>query len=58
MFNSGYNVLLSRMIGLNNFIHYSHCQVVQLLQLTPLLMKAFTTIIPKHIVCPYVRFSE
>jgi len=45
-------------IGLNNFIQYSHCQVVQLFRLTPLLVKAFTTIVPKHIVCSCVRFSD
>ena len=50
--------LRSTVIGLNNFIAYSHCQAKQLFQLTPLLIKVFTTIIPKLIVCPCVRFSE
>ena len=31
---SDYNVLLSKVIALNNFIQYSHCQVVQLFPLT------------------------
>jgi len=49
MFSSAdYNVLGSTVSGLKNFIQYSHCQVVRLFRLTPLLMKAFTTIIPKH----------
>jgi len=49
MFSStDYIVLRSTAIGLNNFIQYSRCVVVQLFRLTPLLIKAFTTIIPKH----------
>jgi len=51
MFSSTiYNVLRSKVSGLNNLIQYSHCQVVQLFRLTLLLIKAFTftTIIPKH----------
>jgi len=39
MFSSDYNVLCSTVIGLNNFIQYILCQVVQLFQLTPLLIK-------------------
>jgi len=30
------------------YIQYSHCHVVQLFRLTPLLTKAFNTIITKH----------
>jgi len=49
MFSStDYNVLRSAVIGMNNIIQYSHCQVVQLFRLTPLLIKAFTTNIPEH----------
>jgi len=48
----------STVIALSNFIQYSHCQAVQLFRLTPVLMKAFTTIIPKHIFCPCGRFSD
>jgi len=36
MLRSDYNILRSTIIALNNFIQYSHCQVVQLLGLTPL----------------------
>jgi len=47
--NGYYNVLCSTVIGLNNFVHYNHCQVVQLFRLTPFIIKAFTTVIPKHV---------
>jgi len=58
MFSSDYNVLRSTVIALNNFIQYIDGRIVQLFPfLTPLLTKAFTTIIPKHIVCPCVRFQ-
>jgi len=52
------NVLRSTVIALNNFIQYSHWQVVQPFRLTPLLIKAFTTIISKNIVHLCVRFSD
>ena len=55
MFSSDYNVLRSTAIGLNNFIQYSRCQAVPLFRLTPFLIKAFTTSIPKHIVCPCIK---
>jgi len=58
MLSSDYNVLHSTVIALNNFIQYSHCQVVQLFRLAPLSTKALTTIISKHIVYPCVRFSD
>jgi len=57
LLSSDYNVVSSTVIALNNFIEHTHCHVVQLFQLTSLLIKAFTTI-TKQIVCPYVRFSE
>jgi len=34
LLSSGYNVLSSKVIALNNYIQYSHCQVVQLFRLT------------------------
>jgi len=49
MFSStDYNVLRSTEFGLNNFIPYSPRKDVQLFRSTPLLMKAFNTIIPKR----------
>ena len=42
MLSSDYNLLCSTVIVLNNFIQYSHCQVVQLFRWTPLLTKALT----------------
>jgi len=56
MFSNDYNILRSAVIGLKNFIQYNHCQVVQLFGLTPFSIKAFTTIIPKHIICPCLVF--
>ena len=47
-------------IALNNFIQYSHCQVVQLFRLMFLSNKnvqSFTTIIPEHIVCLALCFQ-
>jgi len=48
MLSIDYNVLSSTVIALNNFIQYSHCQVVQLFPLTSFLIKAFITIKTKH----------
>jgi len=45
MLSSDYNVLRSTATALNNFIQYSHCQVVQPFQFTHFLIKAFNTII-------------
>ena len=56
LLNSGYHVSVLKVIALNRFIQYSHCQVVQLFRLT-FLSKTFTTIITKPIFCPCVRLS-
>ena len=53
-----HNVLKSKVIALDNFTQYSHCQVVQMLRLKFLLIKAFTTVLTKHIVCSCVGFSD
>jgi len=45
MLGSDYNVLRSMAIALNNFIQYSHCQVVQPFRLPHFLIKALNTII-------------
>jgi len=58
MLSSDYNVVRSTVIALNNFIQYSHCEVVQTFLLTPFLTKAFTTSLSKHIVYPCVRYSD
>jgi len=58
MLRSDYNVLRSTAIALNNFIQYSHCQVVQPFRFTRFLIKAFNTIISKYIVYPCVRLSD
>jgi len=58
MLSSDYKVLRSTVRALNNFIQDSHCQIEQLFPLASLLIKTFTTVIPKHIVCLYVRFPE
>jgi len=52
--SSDYNVVSSTAIAQNNFVQHSHFQVVELFLLTSLIIKAFTTIIHKHIVCPCV----
>ena len=57
MLCSDCNVWRSTVIALNNFIYYSHCQVVPLFQLKSLLIKAFTIVISKHIVYPCVRLK-
>jgi len=48
MSSCDYNVLRSMVVELHNFIQHRNCQVVQLFQITPLLINAFTTIIPKY----------
>jgi len=58
MLSSDYKVLRSTVSALNNFIQYSHWQIEQLFRLASLLLKAFATVIPKHIVCLYVRFPD
>ena len=58
MLNRDYNVLRSTVIAMYNFIQCSHWQAVQPLRLTLFLIKALTTIISKHIVYPWVRFSD
>jgi len=44
-------------MALNNFIQYSHCQVVQLVRLTSLI-KAFTAIITNITLCTRIMFSD
>jgi len=58
MLTSDYNLLRWNVIALNNFIQYSHCQVVQPFLLTPFLSKALTAIVSKHIICPCVWCSD
>jgi len=58
MLSSDYNVLRSTVIAMNKFIQYTHYQAVQPFRLTHFLITALTTIISKHIVYPYVRFSD
>jgi len=45
-FNAQHGLRLSSTVIALNFIQYSYCQVVQMIQLTSLTMKAFTTIMP------------
>ena len=55
--SSDCSVLISKVIAPNNFTRYSDCQVIQLFRLTFLLIKAFTTLLTKHIVCRALRFQ-
>ena len=58
LFSSGYIVSCSKVFALNNFIQCNDCQFEQLFQLKSLLIKFFTTILTKHIVCLCVRLSH
>jgi len=58
MLSTDYNVLSSRLIALNNFIQYSHCQVVQLFRLTSFLLKAFITRTTKHSLLVRCAFKQ
>jgi len=58
LIRSDFNVLSWKVIALKNFNQYNPCQGVRGFRLKFILMKAFITIITKHVVCHCVRFSE